>query len=114
MPGMSVKSFDKLSRRDFDNGAVLDDIRDGLSQRQALLEWLDTMTDYQRGYTVGFKSRDKEMESVTTQRDALLEAIKNLVEFLETGNPPEEGGSLLGRGFIQAKTAIAMCEKETA
>jgi len=37
----------------------------------------------------------------------LYEALTNLVEFLQSGNPPGEGGSLLGRGFIQAKAALA-------
>ena len=35
---MSVKEFDSLSTRDFDNGAILDEIREALNQREVLLE----------------------------------------------------------------------------
>ena len=35
---MTVKEFDSLSRRDFDNGAVTDEIRLALQERERLLE----------------------------------------------------------------------------
>ena len=35
---MNVKEFDKLTRRDFDNGSVLDQIRKALRDREVLME----------------------------------------------------------------------------
>jgi aspartate/methionine/tyrosine aminotransferase len=41
----------------------------------------------------------------------LLEAAKNLVRYLEEGRPTtSEGDSLVGRGYLQAKIAIAKAE----
>jgi hypothetical protein len=41
----------------------------------------------------------------------LLEATKNLVRYLEEGRPTtSEGDALLGRGYLQAKIAIAKVE----
>jgi len=40
---MSVKDFDRLGRRDFENGAVLDDIREALQQRESLMSLCDEM-----------------------------------------------------------------------
>ncbi len=37
MISMTVKGFDTLSKRDFDNGAVLDAIRMALKEREKLL-----------------------------------------------------------------------------
>ena len=73
---MNLRDFDLLGRKDFQNGAVLEEIR-----------------------------------TVVKQRDALLEACKTLVEVMTNGEPPDYGGSMIGRGSILAKTAIALCEK---
>ena len=38
MEAMTVKKFDRLSKRDFDNGATLNEIRTALKDRERLLE----------------------------------------------------------------------------
>lgn len=37
---MNLKQFDQLTKHDFDNGAVIDEIRDVIKQRDALREVL--------------------------------------------------------------------------
>jgi len=38
MKAMTVKEFDKLTRQDFDNGAVLDEIRQALKEREHMIQ----------------------------------------------------------------------------
>jgi hypothetical protein len=42
---MNVKKFDKLERRDFDNGAILEDIRGALRDKEDLEEAFKDLTN---------------------------------------------------------------------
>ena len=48
---MDVKFFDSLSRRDFDNGAILDDIRKALAENEKLREVVKT--SFEEGVQLG-------------------------------------------------------------
>lgn len=74
MKPMTAREFDKLSRRDFDNGATTDEIHAALKHRENLLQALEPALDERVLETYGEPREDQFVRIVMTRAD--YEALK--------------------------------------
>ena len=77
MKAMSVKEFDSLSSRDFDNGAVLDEIREALEEHETQKKQLAAVA------ALFQEMKQQEEKKLRVSRDKLSQILKESMEIMQ-------------------------------